>query len=250
MKRDGISQAPIRPMPPRSCSTRSAARSSWSVPDGVITFANADAEDFFRSSASVLARKHAGPFRAVRQPDADPGRPGARAPRARQRIPRRRFVAAPRHREDRRSLRRAGAGTAGIGRGHVPGTVDGRQDRPADDASRRGALGHRAGGDAGARDQEPAVGHSRRRPTAGDGGSRRGSRADAADHRRDRPHRLAGRPHGDLFRRAADRPLPGQHPCRARPCEGDRQRTVLPAGSRSWRITIHRCRRSTPTATS
>ena len=53
--------------------------------------------------------------------------------------------------------------------------------------------------------------------------SRRGPRADPADHRRDRPHRLAGRPHGGLFRRAADRALPGQHPCRARPREGDRQ---------------------------
>ena len=171
----------------------------------------------------MLARKHAGAFRALRQPDPDAGRPGARAAGAGQRIPRRHLLAAHRHREDRRSLRRAGPGTARLGRRDVPGTVDGRQDRPPDDASRRRPLGHRPGRDAGARDQEPAVRHSRRGAAAGNGRFRRGPRADAADHRRDRPHRLAGRPHGDLFRRAADRPLSGQHPRRARPCEGDRQ---------------------------
>ena len=53
--------------------------------------------------------------------------------------------------------------------------------------------------------------------------SRRGPRADPPDHRRDRPHRLAGRPHGGVLRRAADRALSGQHPRRARPCEGARQ---------------------------
>ena len=53
-----------------------------------------------------------GALRAVRQPDPDAGRPGARAPRAGQRIPRRHLLAAPRHREGRRPLRRAGAGTA------------------------------------------------------------------------------------------------------------------------------------------
>ena len=57
-------------------------------------------------------------------------------------------------------------------------------------------------------------------------GFRRGPGADPADHRRDRPHRLAGRPHGGVFRRAADRPLSGQHPRRARPCEGDRQERI------------------------
>ena len=59
-------------------------------------------------------------------------------------------------------------------------------------------------------------------------GARRGPRADPADPRRDRPHRLAGRPHGGVLRRAADRPLPGQHPRRARPCEGDRQERLRP----------------------
>ena len=45
----------------------------------LITFANADAEDFFRSSAAMLARKTLARFRAVRQPDPDAGRSGARA---------------------------------------------------------------------------------------------------------------------------------------------------------------------------
>ena len=80
--------------------------------------------------------------------------------------------------------------------------------------------------------------------------SRRGPGADPADHRRDRPYRLAGRPDGGVFRRAADRPLSGQHPYRARPRESHRQKRFCPVGSRSSRTTIRRCRRSLPIATS
>ena len=49
-------------------------------------------------------------------------------------------------------------------------------------------------------------------------GRRRRQRADPAHLRRGRPHRQAGRPHGGLLRRAADRARAGQHPCRARSC--------------------------------
>ena len=57
-----------------------------------------------------------GALRAVRQPAADAGRPGARAAGAGQRVPRRRLLAAHRHGEDRRPLCRAGAGASRLGR--------------------------------------------------------------------------------------------------------------------------------------
>jgi two-component system nitrogen regulation sensor histidine kinase GlnL len=44
-------------------------------------------------------------------------------------------------------------------------------------------------------------------------------RADAPDLRRSRPHREARRPHGGIFRRAADRARCRQHSCGARACE-------------------------------
>ena len=61
---------------------------------------------------------------------------------------------------------------------------------------------------------------------------------------------VAGRPHGGVFRRAADRARAGQHPCRARPCEALASQRLCPAASRSSRTTIRRCRRCSPTATS
>ncbi len=74
---------------------------------------------------------------------------------------------------------RAAAGASRPCRGDAPGAHHRRQDGPPADASRRGALGDRAGRDAGARDQESAVGHSRRRATARTVGRRRRPHADA-----------------------------------------------------------------------
>ena len=83
--------------------------------------------------------------------------------------------------------------------------------------SRRGAHGHRPCRDARPRDQEPAVRHPRRGAASRILGRRRRPRADPADLRRGRPHREAGRPHGGVLRRAADRARAGQHPRRPRP---------------------------------
>ena len=65
--------------------------------------------------------------------------------------------------------RRADPGDAGHRRGHAAGTLDRAEDRPPADPPQRRPLGHRDGGDAGARGQEPAVRHPRRRAAAGAG---------------------------------------------------------------------------------
>ena len=98
----------------------------------------------------------------------------------------------------------AAAGGAGGGAAGDAGRLGGARARPAADLPQRRAQRHRHGGDPGARGEEPAVGHPRRRAVAGGQRRRRRPRTDRADPRRGRPHPRAGRPHGDV-RREADR---------------------------------------------
>ena len=137
--------------------------------DGLINYANADAEDFFRSSAAMLARATLArfvPFGSPMLTLVDQVRE-RQAPVNEYRVD----ISSPRIGIEKivdiyvAPVPR----TARLRRRDVSGAVDGRQDRPPDDASRRGALGHRPRGDAGARDQEPAVRHPRRGAVAGDG---------------------------------------------------------------------------------
>ncbi len=109
--------------------------------------------------------------------------------------------------------------------------------------SQRRPLGHRARRHARPRDQEPAVGHPRRRATAGDLGRRRRSRADAADLRRDRPHRQTGRSHGGVFRRAPDVAREPQHPRGARSRQAPRAGRFRPPHPlrRSLRSVVAAC---------
>ena len=84
-------------------------------------------------------------------------------------------VALPRSRRHRKLVdvfAGADAGPAGPDRAHAAAALDGADDRAPAHASRRRALGLGHGRDAGARDQEPAVGHPRRRAAAGAGRSR------------------------------------------------------------------------------
>ena len=104
------------------------------------------------------------------------------------------------------------------------------------------------GGDAGARDQEPAVGHSRRGAAArasGDDGSR-----DLTTLIRDEVDRIAAlidrmEVLTDSVRSTSRR----QHLSADRPCARSRARRVSRAVSRSRKATIPRCRRSRSTTT-
>ncbi len=120
-------------------------------PEGTHRLCQCRRGGFFRSSAADAAPQDAGAFRAVRQPDPGAGRSGARA------------KAAPvnEYRVDVSSPRLGIEKVvdlyvapvpelSGLRGRDVPGTLDGRQDRPPDDASQRGPLGHRPCGDAGA----------------------------------------------------------------------------------------------------
>ena len=121
-------------------------------------------------------------------------------------------------------------------------------DRQMSQPQRR-PLGERARRHAGARGQESAVGHPRRRPAARAVGAGQRARAHQPDLRGDRPHRRAGRPHGGLRRRPADRPRPAQHPPGAEPraapvAERLRQERALHRELRS--VAARRVRRSRP----
>ena len=113
-------------------------------------------------------------------------------------------------------------------RADAAAALDGADDRAPAHPPRRRALGVGHGRRAGARDQESAVGHPRRRPTAGARPQGRGPRADAADLRRDRSHPQPGRPHGGVRRRAPARHRARQHPFRARPREAAGRDPALP----------------------
>ena len=95
-------------------------------------------------------------------------------------------------------------------------------------------------GDAGARGQEPALGHSRRRAVAGAVGAEQRPRADPPDLRRDRPDRRPGRPHGGVLRQRRPIARGRQHP----PGPGARAQgrpERFRAASASSRPTTHRC---------
>ena len=79
-------------------------------------------------------------------------------------------------------------------RAAVSGAHHGGQDRPPAGVARRRAIGHGPCLDAGARDQESAVGHSRRGATARTVGDAGGAAAGPAGPRGDRPHRRSDRP--------------------------------------------------------
>ena len=107
------------------------------------------------------------------------------------------------------------------------------------------------GGRAGARDQEPAFGHPRRRAAAGARPQGRRPGADAAHLHGDRPHPQSGRPHGGVRRRAAasaTEPVNIHSGARSREAAGAdrlcRRHQVSPSSS------TRRCRRWPATATS
>ena len=116
--------------------------------------------------------------------------------------------------------------------------IDRPQHRPPDVAPQRRPLGERARRHAGARGEEPAVGHPRRRPAARAVGAGQRARADQPDLRGDRPHRRPGRPHGGVRRRPADRARPAQHPPGAGPRAAHRRRTASARTCASSRATI------------
>ena len=76
---------------------------------------------------------------------------------------------------------------------------------------------------AGARGQEPALRHPRRRPAPRARRRRRGPAADPADLRRDRPDLRPGRAHGGVRRHRPGRARLGQHPPGAGACPPDRR---------------------------
>ena len=207
-----------------------------------------------RGFGAAAAPADAARSRAVRQPAAGAGRAGAPPRRRGERIQGRPVDPAQSRRPAGRSARRAAAGAARSCRGDAAGAHHRRQDGPPAHPSRRGALGERARRHAGARDQEPAVGHPRRGATARTIRGRRRPHADAADLRRGRPHREAGRPHGGVLRRAPGRARAGQHPRRARSREAARAvrlrpphqvhrdlRSVAAAGARPTATSSSRC---------
>ena len=130
--------------------------------DGKVADANVAAEAFFEVSVPLL-RRHmlrdlvpfGSPLLALVDQVRTPRRGG-------QRIQGRSRHAAQSRRPPGRPACRAAAGAAGPRRGDAAGAHHRRQDGPPAHPSRRGALGDRARRHAGARDQEPAVGHSRR----------------------------------------------------------------------------------------
>ena len=172
-----------------------------------------------RSLDAAAAPPRVARSRAVRLAAARADRAGAQPRLGGERISRRSLDAAQSGRAAGRSQRRARAGAAGPCGGDAAGAHHRRQDGPPAHPSRRRALGDRARLDAGARDQEPALRHPRRRATARASRQRRRPHAHAPDLRRGRPHREAGRPHGGVRRRAAGGARAGQHPCGARPGE-------------------------------
>ena len=227
-----------------------ASRSSWSRPTAAIANANAAAESFFEASLPLLRRHRLRDLVPFGSPLARAHRAGARARRGGQRVQGRSRHAAQSRRAPGRPVRGAAAGAAGPRGRHAAGAHDRRQDGPPAHPSRRRALGDRARGHARARDQESALRHPRRGAAARAIGRRRRPHLDAADLRRGRPHREAGRPHGSVHRRAADRARTRQHPRRARAREAPRRNRASRATSSSSRTTIPRCRRCSPIATS
>ncbi len=125
-----------------------------------------------------------------------------------------------------------------------------RQDGPATHPSRRRAVDHGAWGDAGPRDQEPALRNPRRGAIAGAIRQRRGPAAHAAHLRRDRPHREARRAHGAVRRGATLGTGADQRPRRARPCEAPRPVGLCPPHSLRRKLRSRRCRPCSATATS
>ncbi len=201
------------------------------APDGRIARRQCRRRILLRSRRPGAAPPPHPRVRALRQPVARAHRPGARAGRTGERVSRR--------------SRHAAHGGERIVDMHVapmpeqPGhVVIVLQERTMADkidrqlthrGAARSVIGARL--DAGARDQEPAVGHSRRGATARAGRRRRRPRADAAHLRRGRPHREARRPHGGVLRRAADGARSGQHPRGARAREAARGLRVCPQGA-------------------
>ena len=218
--------------------------------DDRVLYANAAAESFFSLSQGMLKRQTLPDIIAFSSPLAALVAPGAAHRRHRQRIRRRRRPAAQRRQPRGRRVRRRAARQPRPDRADAAAALDGADDRAPAHAPRRRALGVRHGAGAGARDQEPAVRHPRRRPAARARPQGRGPRADPADLHRDRPHPQSGRPHGGVRRRAPAQHRAGQHPLRARPREAAGRDPALPRTSRSTSSSIPRCRRWPATATS
>ena len=197
--------------------------------DGVIVFANCRGGGLLPRQRQLSARNTLGALRAVRQPAADAGRAGARAPR------RRSTNTASTSRSPRLGVDKVvDLYVAPVP--ELPGSVVVvfQERSMADKIDRQ--LTHR-GAARSVTGLAAMLAHEIKNPLSGIRGAaqlletvgrRRRPGADPADPRRDRPHRLAGRPHGGLLRRAADRPPSGQHPRRAGPREGRRQERLCP----------------------
>ena len=160
---------------------------------GMVIDVNAAAETFFdmgRGSAAALAAHgpHSVQF----------ARFGARRRRAEQSCDRQWLQDRYFHAQDRQSkrcrcFRRALVADGRFRRDYAARTRNCRKNRQATDASQRRPLNKRARAHARARDQEPALRHSRRSPIARGERGRRGPGADAADLRGDRSDRQARR---------------------------------------------------------
>ena len=180
-----------------------AARCSWSTRTACIADANAAAENFFELGAAMLRRQRAGRLRALRLPAlalVDQVRErGAASTNTGS------TVGTPRIGGERivdifvAPARRSGATTSWLM----------LQERSMADKIDR-QLTHR-GAARSVTALAAMLAHEIKNPLSGIRGAahcwksaeRRGSRADAADLRRDRPHREARRPHGGFSRRAA-----------------------------------------------
>ena len=126
----------------------------------------------------------------------------------------------------------------------------GREDGPQPRPSLRGAVRDRHGGDAGARNPQPARRHLRRGPAPRDDARRRRPRADRPHPGRGGADRQARRPG-----RAVRRPAPGpaqaaQHPRRPRPRPPRRPGRIRCPTRASARSSIPRCRPRPATPTS
>ena len=164
------------------------------------------AEAFFDMSLRVMQRQKLTDFVPFGSPVLGARRRGAAARRQRQRVPRRHRQPAARRRSASSTFsRRRSARTGDSVVADASGAHHRRQDGPAADPSRRRPLDHGARRDAGARDQEPALGHPRRGAAPRAIGRRERPGADPADLRRDRPDREARRADGAVRRRAAGR---------------------------------------------
>ena len=218
--------------------------------DGRIVFANADAEDFFRSSASMLSRdplERFVPFGSPLLTLIDQVRE-RRAPFNEYRVD----ISSPRLGTERLVDLYASPVA------EIPGAVVVMfQERSMADKIDR-QMTHR-GAARSVTGLAAMLAHEIKNPLSGIRGAAQLLETAVGDEDRaltrlipdetDRIVALVDRMEVFSDERPIDRHA-GQHPRRARPCEGDRAQRLCEPASRSSRTTIPRCRRSSPIATS